>query len=41
MKRAWIYFRLSRDEDQELNSLQNQRRIITDYANQNEYEIVG
>ena len=33
MKRAWLYFRLSRDEDQEMNSLQNQRQILVDYAN--------
>lgn len=26
--RAWLYYRLSRDEDEELNSLTNQRKII-------------
>ena len=39
--RAWLYYRLSRDEDEEMNSLQNQRQILVDYAEQNEYEIVG
>lgn len=41
MKRAWLYFRLSRDEDQEMNSLQNQKQIIVDYAEKNGYEIIG
>ena len=41
MKRAWLYFRLSRDEDQEMNSLQNQKQIIVDYAEKKGYEIVG
>ena len=36
-----IYYRLSRDEDEEMNSLQNQRQILVDYAEQNGYEIVG
>ena len=26
--RVWLYYRLSRDEDDELNSLTNQRKII-------------
>ncbi len=41
--KAWIYYRLSRDEDEEMNSLQNQnqRQILVDYAEQNGYEIVG
>jgi len=39
--RAWLYYRLSRDEDQEMNSLHNQRQIIVDYAEQHGYEIVG
>lgn len=39
--KAWLYYRLSRDEDQEMNSLQNQRQILVDYAEQNGYEIVG
>ena len=41
MKRAWLYFRLSRDEDQEQNSLQNQRQILVDYADKNDYKIIG
>ena len=41
MMRAWLYYRLSRDEDEEMNSLQNQRQILVDYAKQNGYEIVG
>ena len=39
--RAWLYYRLSRDEDEEMNSLQNQRQILVDYAEQNGYEIIG
>lgn len=39
--KAWLYYRLSRDEDEELNSLQNQREILVEYANSNGYEIVG
>lgn len=39
--RAWLYYRLSRDEDKEMNSLQNQRDILVDYAEQNGHEIVG
>ncbi len=39
--RAWLYYRLSRDEDTEMNSLQNQRQILVDYAEQNGYDIVG
>ena len=39
--KAWLYYRLSRDEDQEQNSLQNQRQILVDYAEQNGHEIVG
>ena len=26
--KVWLYYRLSRDEDEELNSLNNQRKII-------------
>lgn len=37
--KAWLYYRLSRDE--EMNSLQNQRQILIDYAEQNGHEIVG
>ena len=39
--RAWLYYRLSRDEDSEMNSLQNQRQILFDYAEQNGYDIAG
>ena len=39
--KAWLYYRLSRDEDEEMNSLQNQRKILLDYAEQNGYEVVG
>ena len=39
--KAWLYYRLSRDEDAEMNSLQNQRQILVDYAEQNGYEITG
>ena len=39
--RAWLYSRLSRDEDRELNSLTNQQKILTEYADSNGYKIVG
>jgi len=39
--KVWLYYRLSRDEDGELNSLSNQRQIIYDYAVSHDYEIVG
>ena len=39
--RVWLYYRLSRDEDDELNSLRNQRSIIESYAISNGYEIIG
>lgn len=39
--RAWLYSRLSRDEDEELNSLMNQQKILRDYAAANGYEVVG
>ena len=39
--KAWLYYRLSRDEDQEQNSLQNQRQILVDYADQHGHKIVG
>ena len=39
--KAWLYYRLSRDEDEEMNSLYNQRQILVDYAEQQGYEIVG
>ena len=39
--KAWLYYRLSRDEDAEMNSLQNQRQILVDYAEHHGYEIAG
>ena len=39
--RAWLYYRLSRDEDEELNSLTNQRSIIAGYAEKNGLTIAG
>ena len=39
--RVWLYYRLSRDEDEELNSLKNQRSIIESYALRNGHTIVG
>lgn len=39
--RVWLYYRLSRDEDDELNSLMNQRSIIESYALRNGHSIVG
>lgn len=39
--RVWLYYRLSRDEDDELNSLTNQRKIIYEYAVTNGHEVVG
>ena len=39
--RAWLYYCLSRDEDEELNSLRNQRSIIESYALKHGHTIVG
>lgn len=39
--KVWLYYRLSRDEDEELNSLMNQRKIIYNYAVSQGHEIVG
>ena len=39
--RVWLYYRLSRDEDDELNSLRNQRSIIEGYAISNGHDIIG
>ena len=39
--RVWLYYRLSRDEDEELNSLMNQRSIIEGYALSHGHTIVG
>ncbi|MDD4494071.1 MAG: recombinase family protein [Eubacteriales bacterium] len=39
--RAWLYYRLSRDDDEELNSLNNQRKILVDYAHEKDFDVVG
>ena len=39
--KVWLYYRLSRDEDDELNSLTNQRKIIYEYAVTNGHEVIG
>ena len=39
--RVWLYYRLSRDEDKQFNSLKNQYSIIESYALNNGYTIVG
>ena len=39
--KVWLYYRLSRDEDTELNSLNNQRNILVEYAEANHHNIVG
>ena len=39
--KVWLYYRLSRDEDAELNSLTNQKNILVEYAKANGHEIVG
>ena len=39
--RVWIYARLSNDDDQERNSLLNQREICHGFAEQHGYTIVG
>ena len=39
--RVWLYYRLSRDEDEELNSLMNQRSIIESYALSHGHTIIG
>lgn len=38
--KVWLYYRLSRDEDEELNSLNNQRKIIYNFAVSNGHEVV-
>ena len=38
--RVYGYVRLSRDEDKEQNSLNNQKKIIMDYARQKDYDII-
>lgn len=39
--RVWLYSRLSRDDDIEQNSLSNQKKIIRDFAEENDFVIVG
>lgn len=39
--RVWLYARLSRDEDDELNSLTNQQNIIREFAEKSNYTVVG
>ena len=39
--KVWLYARLSRDEDSELNSLTNQQNILRKYAEKNHYTVVG
>jgi len=39
--RVWLYYRLSRDEDKQFNSLKNQYSIIESYALSNGHTIVG
>ena len=39
--KVWLYYRLSRDEDAELNSLTNQRNILIEYAEKFGHEIIG
>ena len=39
--KVWLYYRLSRDEDEALNSLNNQRKIIYNFAVSNGHEVVG
>lgn len=39
--KVWLYYRLSRDEDEELNSLNNQQKIIYNFAVSNGHEVVG
>ena len=39
--RVWLYARLSRDDDDEMNLLNNQRKIVREFANKQGYEVVG
>ena len=39
--RVWLYYRLSRDEDKQFNSLNNQYNIIESYALNNGHTIAG
>ena len=38
---VWLYYRLSRDEDKQLNSLNNQRKIVQEYAEAHGHTVVG
>jgi len=39
--RAWLYYRLSRDDDANKTSLKNQRKILVDYADTYDLVVVG
>ena len=39
--KAWLYYRLSKDDDPEQNSLQNQRNICRDFAVKQGFTIAG
>ena len=39
--KVWLYARLSRDEDSEMNSLNNQRKILIEYAEKNNCTVIG
>ena len=39
--KVWLYYRLSKDEDSQLNSLNNQKKIVEEYANSKGYTVVG
>lgn len=39
--RIWIYYRLSRDDDKEMNSLKNQKQILMDYIERNGHQFAG
>ena len=39
--RVWLYYRLSRDDDVEQNSLTNQKNILVEYAKAHNHEIIG
>lgn len=41
MIRAWIYARLSNDDDPEMNALANQREICRAFAEQHGYSVIG
>ncbi|MBR3423535.1 MAG: recombinase family protein [Clostridia bacterium] len=39
--KVWLYYRLSRDEDKELNSLTNQKKILEAYAKEKGFDVIG